>query len=364
MASLSPRPLPTQKEIARLAGVSQVTVSAVLNGANHTRTRPETRKRIVSIAKKLNYRIQRHARLMKVGKSGTIALVCASQFLETVYLRSNLATDFVRAAGYFPRLYDKRWMGGDFTELWNDMRQERPEGVLLLGGLTLMTPGVRALIFSLDVPIVSISGPKLDGIPLLIPDYRKGFYEIARHLAGNGRRRIALIMRKASAYQKAYRWQDERRSGYLQAMEELGLKPRVHDYEVPNTERHSGQHADSIRFHRMDHSRHGYDFARPRLRNKRPSDDAWMFFNDALAFGALRALGEVGVEVPGELAVTGSDGETQAMYGYLPLTTLVQPLVEMTEEGVALLTKMIRDKQPRLEFVRRIPPTIRHGATG
>lgn len=364
MASLSPRPLPTQKEIARLAGVSQVTVSAVLNGANHTRTRPETRKRILSIAKKLNYRIQRHARLMKVGKSGTVALVCASQFLETVYLRSNLTTDFVRSAGYFPRFYDKRWMGGDFAELWNEMRQERPEGVLLLGGLTLMTPKVRALIYSLDVPIVSISGPKLDGIPLLIPDYRKGFFEMAYHLAVNGRCRIALIMRKVSAYQKAYRWQDERRFGYLRAMEELGLEPRVYDYEAPNTERHLRSHEGSIRFHRMDHSRHGYDFARSKLRNRRPSEDAWMFFNDALAFGALRALGEAGIGVPEELAVTGSDGETQAMYGYLPLTTLMQPMVEMAEEGVALLVKMIRDKQSRLEFVRRISPTIRHGATG
>ncbi len=364
MSAAPRRSLPTQKEIARLAGVSQVTVNAVLNDSNHTRTRPETRERILSIARSLNYRVQRHARLMKTGKSGSIALVCAAQVLETVYLRLNLSAAAVREAGFFPKIYDINWTGGNLVETWGEMAQDQPEGVLLLGGLALMTPEVRAAILALEVPIVSLSGPKLEGIPLLIPDYKEGFRNLTHHLARGGRRRIALVMRKASTYQKAYRWQDERRPGYLQAMEELGLEPNIHDREIRYSERSADMLATLTSERRVDHCHYGYAFAREALDQGPLKDEGWVFFNDALAIGALRALGEAGVRVPEALAVTGSDGETHTRYGYLPLTTLVQPLRAIVSEGVSLLAEMIREREPRRDLVRRLPCQLYQGATG
>ncbi|RLC59635.1 MAG: LacI family transcriptional regulator, partial [Chloroflexota bacterium] len=50
-----PRPRPTQRQIAREAGVSRTAVSLVLNNVPGVRISPETRQRILEVARRLNY---------------------------------------------------------------------------------------------------------------------------------------------------------------------------------------------------------------------------------------------------------------------------------------------------------------------
>jgi len=355
--------LPTQKEIARLAGVSQVTVNAVLNGSNHTRTRPETRELILSIAKQLNYKIQRHARAIRTGKSGAIALMTASTLVETAYLRQNLASLAIREAGFFPEIYNLSWTKGNFEELWAEMLQSRPEGILLVGGVALITPKVKECILKTELPIVSICGPFIEQIPLIIPDYRAGFCQLTRMLIGTGCRNLKLVMRDASSYQKAYRWQDERRLGFLDAVEGTDVSATVVDLAIQRPEGGEDRELLFTDPRLSDNYSYGYDYAREQLAQGAVADDAWMFFNDAWAQGALRALGEAKIAVPETLSVTGSDGELGGKYGYLPLTTLVQPIRQAVNAGVEQLISMIRDRMHRRNLVQRIPCEIRHGAT-
>lgn len=360
-AMTTPHKLPTQQEIARLAGVSQVTVNAVLNGSSHTRTRPETRAQILAIAKKLNYKIQRHARFMRTGKSGSIALLTSSVNVETAQLRQNLAMVAVHDLGYFPKIYDINWYGGDFGRAWDDVLQDRPEGILFVGPLTLMDAGVRRRIAALDTPIVSLSGPRLPNVPLLIPDYQDSFYRLACHLMNTGRQRITLIMRKPS-YQKAYLWQDDRRLGFARAMQERSLKPRIRELDFYRPEKPETV-ISIIRDERLiDNCHYGYDFARAALQ-KGLKDDAWMFFNDAWAMGALRALGEEKIEVPAAMAVTGCDGENSTRYGYLPITTIVQPIRTLVSEGAEVLIEMMKTKKTRGSYVRKLRCDLQFGAT-
>ena len=360
--SKSPR-LPTQKEIARLAGVSQVTVNAVLNGSNHTRTRPETRELILSIARQLNYKIQRHARAIRTGKSGAIALITSSNVAETSYRRLNLASLAIRDAGYFSEIYDLSWTRGNFEELWAEMLQSRPEGILLVGGVALITPQVKECILKTELPIVSIGGPHIEEIPLIIPDYREGFCRITRLLMETGCRRLRLIMRDVSSYQKAYHWQDERRLGFLEAVKGTDVSAKVVDLAVRRPEGREQMHLIFTDPRHSDHYSYSYDYAREELARDGLADDGWVFFNDSWAQGALRALGEAGVAVPETLSVTGSDGELSGRYGYLPLTTLVQPIRESVNAGVELLLSMIRNREYRKNLVQRIPCDIHLGAT-
>lgn len=351
--------MPTQKEIARLAGVSQVTVNAVLNGSNHTRTKPETREQILAIAKKLNYRIQRHARLMRTGKSQAIALVTSPAIVETAYLRLNFAAAAVRDSGYFPHIHDVSWRNGDFVQTWEEVLQGQPEGILLVGPIPLIDSKIRKLITSSKIPTVSISGPYLDNIPLLIPDFQQGFSALTQHLIARGRKRITLVMRKPT-YQKAFRWQDERRLGYLNAMRDKGLKPKVIDLSIKRPEQNLGLLFRDRAL--IDHCVYGYDFAKTGL-PKLKGEDCWMFFNDAWALGALRALGEAGISIPDGMAVTGCDGQTDTRYGYLPLTTLAQPVRALADEGTELLLEMIKNKENGRELIRRLPCELLVGAT-
>ncbi len=362
MSKRNPNKLPTQKEIARLAGVSQVTVNAVLNASNHTRTKPETRDHILAIAKQLNYKIQQHARFMRTGKSNSIAVISTMGIVETGYVRLNLALSAVRDAGFFPSFYDTKWGGDNFDETWDEVLQSRPEGIVFAGGITLMTPEVKARIAELDIPIVSLSGPQLDQIPLLIPDYRDGFRRLTRHVLEAGRREITLIMREPTTYQKAYRWQDERRLGVLEAAQEESMDLKLVDLSVKRPERGEKSHLVFTDAKLADNLIHGYEFGRKAIAEGLHGD-TWMFFNDAWALGALRALGEAKVAVPERMAITGCDGENSVKYGYIPITTLVQPIRQIAAEGVKLLVEMIRTKESRKDLVRRLPCELRIGAT-
>lgn len=67
----------TQKDIARLAGVSQAVVSDVLHGGDRARVRPETRRRVQDAAEQLQYRPNAAARALRTNRSNQVAYVAA-----------------------------------------------------------------------------------------------------------------------------------------------------------------------------------------------------------------------------------------------------------------------------------------------
>ncbi|MFD4374290.1 LacI family DNA-binding transcriptional regulator [Streptomyces sp. NPDC058486] len=72
--SEAPRPV-TAADVARVAGVSQSTVSLVLNGKWHGRVREETAHRVKLTSDSLGYRINQAARTLRLGGTGTVLLV-------------------------------------------------------------------------------------------------------------------------------------------------------------------------------------------------------------------------------------------------------------------------------------------------
>lgn len=355
--------LPTQKEIARLAKVSQVTVNAVLNGSDHTRTSLETRQRILAIAKRLNYRTQRHARLMRTGKSGIIALIGSNaRMVESNYLRQNFAMLAIHDAGYYPKFYDINWYGGDPKRAWEEVLLDRPEGILISSGLGLITAELKSLVLETELPLVSMSGPQLEGVPLFIPDYAEGFYRLTRHVLGTGRRKISLVMQKPENYQKPLHWQDQRRQGFIKAMKEARCSPSVVELDVRHPEK-PGSFFSIIRNEKLRDIWHeGYDFAKEQIVSG-IKDEAWMFFGDAWAMGAMRAAGEEKVPVPEKIAITGCNGVSGTRYAYLPLTTLIQPNHALATEAVSMLTRMIKKGELRKNKVERLGCELCPGAS-
>lgn len=91
---------PTLKDVAKLAGVNFTLVSKYLNHSSQARMTPETRARIDSALKELNYRPSASARTLRSGKSRTIGLVCGD--LTNAYSAhfANLILNFLREHGY------------------------------------------------------------------------------------------------------------------------------------------------------------------------------------------------------------------------------------------------------------------------
>jgi len=135
------------------------------------------------------------------------------------------------------------------------------------------------------------------------------------HLIGLGHRRIAFICgppRNSDAR--------ERLRGYRQCMRQLGVAPQ----EVAGDFTEVAGHAAALR-----------------ILETSPRATAIFAANDAMAVGALAALAEVGLDVPGRMAGTGFDDIPIARYVAPPLTTIRVDIAELGGRAFALLHRAL-----------------------
>ncbi|MFV0338557.1 MAG: substrate-binding domain-containing protein [Chthoniobacterales bacterium] len=85
--------------------------------------------------------------------------------------------------------------------------------------------------------------------------------------------------------------------------------------------------------------------------------DVVLCANDNWATGALKACGDFGIKIPEEIGIVGNDGTIISGYGYIPFTTVTQPLEIMARRVVKLLDALIK-MEPLPEHSMKIPGTI------
>ena len=100
-----------------------------------------------------------------------------------------------------------------------------------------------------------------------------------------------------------------------------------------------------------------------RLLARRPDLDAVFAASDLMAAGAIRALRDRGRRVPADVAVVGFDDAPIASHTLPTLTTVRQPLDEMTSAAVDLLLRRVRDDSPKAERVVCPIVLVRRGST-
>src|SRR5690606_26838995 len=88
-----------------------------------------------------------------------------------------------------------------------------------------------------------------------------------------------------------------------------------------------------------------YDVTRRWIESEKEFPDALFCANDLMAAGALQALREAGMRVPEDVAVVGFDDLPLASQTKPPLTTVAQPIREMAEAAVRLLTRLIQGEE-------------------
>ncbi len=145
------------------------------------------------------------------------------------------------------------------------------------------------------------------------------------YLVANGHRRIGFLYGDPEHHASNERWQ-----GFLAAHRAAGLRfdPRL-------------KRVASFRFDR------GVSAARELLAARRLRPTAIVASNDESAAGALRAAHELGITVPDELSVTGFDDFPSAQKTYPPLTTVRQPMDEISRLATQLLIDLIEKRSPR-----------------
>ena len=295
-------------DIAKLCKVSTATVSRALNGSDHP-INPQTREKILNIAKELNYRPNTIARSLASGKTRTIALLIPTITNDFYTQIAEAMEDGLTNAGYITYLCNTRRSIVKETEYINDIITRRVDGVIF--SPTRVKPednlqnqkNIEDLL-KYGVQVVAF-GSRFSDISQVSVDTYKGAYEAIRYLISLGHRKIGFLDGLLAGTSK------NRRKGYLDALKSEGI---VHD------ERFILDGDLTLES--------GYKNAR-RLLKLPDAPTAIFAVNNLMAVGVLKAARDLGIDVPKRLSVIGFDDSILSELIEPSLTVVKQPLVDM-----------------------------------
>jgi len=296
----------TSFDIAYLAGVSQPTVSRALRGS--PQVSEETRRRVEAIAQQLNYKVDKNASNLRCQRSNTLALLFFedptpddSQINPFFHSMLGSITRACARNGY-DLLISFQQQSGQWHENYADTR--KADGLILLGyGDYVEYRGRLERLVEQGTNFV-LWGVMQAGQPGLSvgSDNFQGSHLATQHLIGLGRRNIAFLGTASTHYPEFL----ERYRGYSQALKDAGVVA------------HRALQVDSITTERSGYS------ATCELLERGVQFDAIVAASDLIAMGALHALQERHVDVPGRVAVVGFDDIPAATLTNPPLTTVAQ----------------------------------------
>lgn len=321
----APRRSPGMVDVARLAGVSHMTVSRVIN--DQPTVSQVTRQRVLAAMSELGYRPNVAARALVTGRTRTLGVISVD---TTLYGPASMLLAIERAArevdysvsiASLPSL-ERRTLRDAFDAL----ASQAVEGIIAITPHVAATAALRHV--PKDVPVVAVEGGK-GPLPTVAVDQYLGASEATRHLLSLGHRSVGHIAGPSDWYEA-----QERERGWRDMLV-------AESREVPEVVRGDWS------------PRSGYAAAKQLLSKQKVT--ALFVANDQMAIGALRALGEAGISVPRQMSLVGFDDIPEAEFFSPPLTTLRQEFSDVGRRSLELLLEQV-EGAPRTRRRLVIPP--------
>ncbi|HSR30405.1 MAG TPA: LacI family DNA-binding transcriptional regulator [Anaerolineae bacterium] len=318
----------TIRDVAEQAGVSQSTVSRVLNSTDtQIPISQETRLRVQRVAEELGYRPHPSARSLSGSGTGLIGVITREIndpfFAELIDVISNVAKE----EGYDLVLGNAKREPENALALRDRMLDPRYcDGLLLCGDLR-ESPEDHTFLDKMgrDHRLVSVSRGSqhlVRSTPSVDIDNRKGVILALDYLAQLGHQRIACM----NVGRVGDLW--ERLEAYREFMQDrFGRVPEEYIQSTKNS--YKG----------------GYEATRALLSLSTPPT-ALFAGDDMMALGAMGAAIDMGWAVPADLSIVGFDDMEVAAYVRPALTTVRQPMEELGRKAVELLLTMLEDEGP------------------
>jgi DNA-binding LacI/PurR family transcriptional regulator len=314
---------PTMEDVAREAGVSRALVSLVFRGKPHVSE--QRRKAVLEAADRLGYRLNATASNLARRETRVLAVVLVDVLNPIIADGAESFQEHAETAGYRVIVGVANRSAQREQAVVETLMQYRPDGLVLLGS-RLETSVVSRL--ARQVPTMLIGRIARDAaIDCIAIDDTRGSALVVEHLVALGHRSIVHIDGGTGAGAAP------RRTGYRRAMSRLGL----------------GQHIEVLPGEFSEEA--GAKAARLLL-DRKELPTAIFAADDMVALGVLEELRSGGVAVPEDVSVVGFDDTTIARLQTIALTTVSQPIKEMTALAVDGVTTRIRTPEaPRIATV-------------
>ena len=312
---------PTYAVIAKTAGVSEATVSRVLN--NDESVHPERARRVQEAVEKLGYKKNRIASALASGRTGLIAVVIdddLSVFADPFYGTVTSGVSRVLMENGLQTVLMVSPVGSLDGSVAHYLKSGEVDG---------------AIFFALHSDIL-INHLKKQGLPLVITgtphsssdvafvdtDNFGGAYTATKHLMNQGAKKVAIITGDIGTTAAK-----QRLDGYLQAFRESGHIPAKGlicegDYSFESGKEHCEKLVDA-----------------------HPDIDGIFASNDMMAMGAMTVLHDRGIDVPGRVKVIGFDDSMLAQTSRPALTSIRQDVVALGEAAGTLMIAQLNGQE-------------------
>ena len=320
-------------EVAARAGVSETTVSRVINNSSHPVSK-KTREHVLAVAKELNFTPSALARALASNQTHIIGVVVgdASDPYFATIIRG--ITDEARANGYMTVIGNSDRLAAEELDFVQVMRNYQADGLIFAGGGLTDTSYLSELVDILasfksrQVPVVALGHHLIDA-PQVTIDNHLAAQEMTEYLINLGHRRIAFIAGPAVLSTSAIR-----EEGYRQALSKHGIP-----FDPSLVVEGNFTYDDGLRLAEYFLSL-----------NVLPT--AIFGSNDVMTIGCLVGLKQHGISVPEQISLAGFDDITSTQFVDPPLTTIRVPMREMGMMAVKqLLVAMQSDERPESQYV-------------
>lgn len=307
----------TIKDIAKIANVSHTTVSRALNNSPYINE--ETKVKIKALAKELNYVPNYNAKSLVLLKSYVIGVFFSS------ISEGTSDTFFHEIIKGITKVIDKEYnlviRGIDNYEYSQQIDKKNFDGIIVVSQSKSDDEFISAIIEK-NIPIVVINRPiETEGIVNIMSNDTKGTYDAVDYFIKNNHKKIALIEGNKEYESSLYR-----KKGYIKALKDNNIELNE-EYII------SGKY----------NLKSGYENMK-KLINLENRPTAVFCSNDDIAVGAMKAVFELGLNVPSDISIIGFDDSNFCNYVTPPLTSVRKDSLTMSEYGGVNLLNMIKNK--------------------
>jgi DNA-binding LacI/PurR family transcriptional regulator len=303
---------PSMADVARLAGVSSQTVSRVSNG--QANVDEATRARVLDAMQTLGYRPNGAARALKSGRFHTVGVIMTTlHTLGNIRTLDAIATEAVRADYSVLLMPIADPTLGRVSGAYRRLTAQAVDGAVIVLEAHFLDRAEFAL--PLGIPVVVVDSGAGPGYTVVDTDQALGARQVTEHLLSLGHRQVWHIAGPEPSFSAAHRaesWQETlRRAGITPPPLLRGDWTAESGYQ------------------------HGLTLAR--------RDDVTAIFaaNDQMALGVMRALHELGRDIPGDISIVGFDDMAEARSFWPPLTTIRQDFAAVGRLSIRKLLQKV-----------------------